>query len=343
MSAPRLSPAETAEQIRQAARSLGYVACGFTDTSPFVEYEAAIARLIREFPDAAALYERFRFRVNPCADAPWAKTLVVAVRRYGDHRLPRRIVGYIGRNYLFDRRLAAHPDHIMPRRMTEALRAMGLRVKRGSGTSDRWAAARAGVVRLARNTFAVTKAEGSWINIECWRVDAELPSAPPTLDDPCPPRCRRCLNACRTGALCAPRVLRMDRCVAWLTYAAPWPIAPDLWSRMGTWIYGCDDCQTACPLNKDKWVERRDAPWLDALGDLLTPEGIARMSDEEYRERLHPLFWYIPPDRPDRWRAQARRALCDLDGKGEPASTETVLSWTSVSCRGREGHGDADA
>jgi epoxyqueuosine reductase len=199
--------------------------------------------------------------------------------------------------------------------MTVALRAMGLRVRRGSGTSDRWAAARSGVARLARNTFAVTERGGSWVNIECWRVNAEIPPDSPTLDDPCPVGCRRCLEACPTGALCAPRVVRMDRCIAWLTFRAPWPVDPALWARMGPWIYGCDDCQTVCPLNRGRWVCRRSTPWLEDLGDLLTPEGIARMSDDEYRARLHPLFGYIPAGDAERWRANARRALASKTPK----------------------------
>ena len=250
-----MTPAALADRVKRAAAEIGYVRCGITTTAPFHEFGAAVERLIAGQPQLSPLYERFRARVDPRGDAPWARSIVVAVRRYGRYRLPAPAVGHIGRNYLCDRRVPANPDSARPARMKEALRGLGLRVKTGSGTSDRWAAARAGVARLARNTFAVAEGCGSWINIECWRVDADLPADPPALDDPCPPDCRRCLEACPTGALAAPRTMRMDRCVAWLTYRAPWPIAPDLWRRMGPWIYGCDACQEACPLNRGAWRE----------------------------------------------------------------------------------------
>jgi epoxyqueuosine reductase len=196
----------------------------------------------------------------------------------------------------------------MPARLKAFLRSLGWRVKSGSGTSDRWAAARAGVARLGRNTFAYAEGCGSWINIECWRVDAALPPDPPTLDDPCPPGCRRCLQACPTGALCRAREIRIERCVAWLTYAAPWPVAPDLWRRMGKWIYGCDACQDVCPLNEGAGEEREPMPWLAVSAPYWQPERLAEMSDAEYREHVLPFFWYIPPDGAGRWRANARRS-----------------------------------
>ncbi len=308
--------AETAALIRRAALALGYVRCGITTADPFPEFIEAIRRILARHPERAELYEGFLSRGDPRHNAPWARAIVVAVRRYGVYRLPAELVGRIGRNYLCDRRVPAHPEHSMPARMKAYLRSLGLRVKSGSGTSDRWAAARAGVVRLGRNTFAFAEGCGSWINIECWRVDAELPPDPPTPDDPCPPDCRRCLRACPTGALCRPREIRMERCIAWLTYAEPWPIAPELWRRMGTWIYGCDACQEACSLNEGMWEERLPLPWPEETVARWHPERLAEMSDEEYRAFVHPFFWYIAPEDAERWRANARRSLAAERGEG---------------------------
>jgi epoxyqueuosine reductase len=147
------------------------------------------------------------------------------------------------------------------------------------------------------------------MNIESWRVDAELPADRPTVDPPCPEGCRACLDACPTGAIVEPFVLRMDRCVAYLTYDAPEPIPAPLRDRMGGWIYGCDICQEVCPLNRGKWQEREAAPWLEEVAHLLTPEALAGMDEETYRNVVHPLFWYIAPDNLARWHRNARRAL----------------------------------
>ena len=106
--------------------------------------------------------------------------------------------------------------------------------------------------------------------------------------------------------------MRMDRCVAYLTYRAPHPIQEDLWQKMGPWIYGCDACQVVCPLNREAWEGRERMPWLEDVAEALTPGRLAEMDEKTYRERVHPLFWYIPAEDVARWRANARRALKNL-------------------------------
>jgi epoxyqueuosine reductase len=222
--------------------------------------------------------------------------------------VPPELVGHIGRNYLGDRRYRECPDHDMPRRFSDGLRGLGFRVKR-SRMPDRWAGVRAGVTRFGRNCFSYSKEHGSWINVEPWIVDAELPYDNPTPEPPCPEDCRSCLDACPTQALVEPFVMRMDRCVPWLTYSTQEPVAAELWEKMGCWIYGCDVCQDVCPLNRGKWEDREATPWLDSVIEQLTPEALSTMSQETYENIVHPRFWYIPKEDLARWRRNARRAL----------------------------------
>jgi len=297
-----------AEQIRRLAEEAGYIACGFTAATPFAEFADALDRRIERFPEAAPLYDGMRHRINPCRTTPWAKSIVVCIRKYGKYRLPREVVGRIGRNYLADRRTPACPDYSMARQVTNGLRALGLRVKKG-GVPDRLAAARAGVAAIGRNGFSFTPEAGSWINIATWRIDAELPGDAPCLECPCPPGCRACLDACPTGALVEPFVMRMDQCIAYLSYEAPLPIPDDLWTRMGPWIYGCDACQEVCPLNAGRWTEDEPAEWLERIREHLTPDALSEMSQETYERIIHPLFWYTPKTDLARWHANAKRAL----------------------------------
>lgn len=295
--------------IRAAARALGYAACGFACADPFPEYNAALDERAERFPQAAEAYRRLRPHGRPRQGAPWARSIIVCIRPYDGYRLPRNVSRHFGRNYLVDRRLPACPDHERPQRMSAALKALGLRVRRG-GVPDRAAAARAGVAAIGRNGFAYAPPHGSWINIETWRVNVALPAGTPQ-PTPCPDGCDLCLRACPTRALEAPYRMRMDRCIAWLTYHAPEPVAPDLWERMGAWIYGCDECQKVCPLNRDAATAAGEpVPWIEAVADLLTPAALARMDMHTYRERIHPLFWYIPatPEGMARWCRNATRA-----------------------------------
>jgi epoxyqueuosine reductase len=299
---------ELANKVKQLAAEVGYVACGVTTAEPFERYAQALDARTDAFPETRPHYEPMRRRVDPRHDAPWVNAVVACIRRHGRYRLPSGPVGHIGRSYLVDRRRETCPDYHWPKRMTAGLRELGLRVKRG-GCPERAAAARAGVARILRSGFAWREDCGTWLNIETWRVDAALPGDESTFDVPCPADCRACLDACPTDALVEPFIMRLDHCVAHLTYHEPWPIADELWQRMGPWIYGCDACQVACPLNEGKWQPDELAPWLDAVADKLTPRALAVMDERTYREIVHPLFWYISEDDLDRWRANARRAL----------------------------------
>lgn len=302
-----------AAQIKRVAADCGYIACGITSAEPFDDYRRILDQRSTQHPETGPLYEPLRRRIDPTRTAPWVRAIVVGVRWYGKYILPKPFPHGIGRNYLFDRRNPRCPDHARYRRMRDELRRLGLRVKAG-GVPERAAALRAGVAQLGRNGFVYAMPYGSWVNIESWRVDAPLPPDPPSTTSPCPPGCRACMEHCPTGALEAPCTVRMDRCVAYLTYDEPGPIPPELWESMGAWIYGCDRCQEVCPLNRGAWQQLEPAPWLEPLLPLLSPQRLATMDQTTYREAIHPAFWYIPPDNVERWRRNAQRA-CKVSEK----------------------------
>ena len=300
-----------ADAIRELASRVGFFDCGVTSTGPFTEFADRVRERMAAFPDASALYEGLLGRAEPRSANPWASSIIVCIRHYGRYRLPDGLVGHIGRNYLCDRRFRESPDYRMSSEFKNGLVEMGLRVRKG-GVPDRWAAVRAGVGRFGRNGFVYSR-NGSWINIECWLVDADLPPDEPDMDCPCPVDCRACIDACPTAALCAPYIMRMDHCIAYLTYSAPEPVRADLWEKMGGWIYGCDTCQDVCPLNRDAWDALEDATCLSDVATLLQPAALAVMNQQTYEHVVHPRFWYIRRDNLERWHRNARRACAAMD------------------------------
>ncbi len=108
-------------------------------------------------------------------------------------------------------------------------------------------AAAAGIGWQGRNTLILKEGFGSYLLLAVLLLELEAPPAP-EVPFRCG-RCTRCLSACPTGALDA-RGLDANRCISYWTIETRSPIPLELWDAFGDWLFGCDDCQEACPWNR---------------------------------------------------------------------------------------------
>jgi epoxyqueuosine reductase len=195
---------------------------------------------------------------------------------------------------------------------------------------DRAAAHRAGLGWFGKNSLMLLPELGSWFVLGSVVTDAPLrPTAaaqPSTHAQGCG-TCSRCQSACPTGALAEPGVVDARRCLAWLVQA-PGSFPEQFRRALGNRIYGCDECQAACPINR--LADRRDppppptaeeTPWVDLL-DLLGS------SDDELMA-AHGR-WYIAGRDPRYLRRNALVALGNV-GDGRDRETEQALRrWLAV-------------
>lgn len=88
-------------------------------------------------------------------------------------------------------------------------------------------------------------------------------------------KCQKCIEICPTNALIAPRTLKADQCISYLTIESKEIPPLELRSKIGDWFFGCDLCQTTCPWNekvfRKKNIEKSDSTNTAKLLDL-TPQ-----------------------------------------------------------------------
>jgi epoxyqueuosine reductase len=109
-------------------------------------------------------------------------------------------------------------------------------------------ATRAGLGWRGKHTLMLSREGGSMRFLGTLYTDLPLPVDAP-VDAHCG-RCTACIDACPTAAIVAPYRLDARRCIAYLTIEAKGPIPVEFREAIGNRIYGCDDCQLACPWNK---------------------------------------------------------------------------------------------
>jgi epoxyqueuosine reductase len=184
---------------------------------------------------------------------------------------------------------------------------------------DREAAYRAGLGWYGKNTNLLLPGRGSWFVLGAVVTDAPLPSEERPNADGCG-ACQHCLPACPTGAFVQPGVLDARRCLAWLLQA-PGVFPAEHRVALGDRLYGCDDCQEACPINR-KAAERLPPPPADRedqrAADLL--DLLASSDDELLRTYGR---WYIPERQP---RYLRRNALIVLGNTADGRDPRVVAA-----------------
>lgn len=145
-------------------------------------------------------------------------------------------------------------------------------------------AEKSGLGWKGKHTLVINKNAGSWFFLGEIFINIPLEIDPPVKDE-CG-NCTSCINLCPTGAIIAPYKVDARKCISYLTIENQSAIPVELRSMMGNKIYGCDDCQLACPWNRyssntnDKDFQSRNG--LDHAS-LIT---LFNWSEEEFYQRL---------------------------------------------------------
>jgi epoxyqueuosine reductase len=135
---------------------------------------------------------------------------------------------------------------------------------------------------MGKNTCMIHQQLGSWLFLGEILTTLDIPKDEPAADR-CG-SCTRCIDACPTQALIAPRVLDSTRCISyWTIEAKDEAFRPDVAAGLGRHVFGCDICQDVCPWNRRAPVTTISE--FQPRAGLMNPplEELARLSEEEFR------------------------------------------------------------
>ncbi len=247
-----------AAEIKDWARQLGFSACGITDT----DLQSEEPRL-QQWLDAGFhgemdyMASHGMMRARPQELQP-GTLRVISVRM--DY-LPAQAgfatnladpnLGYIsryalGRDYhkVLRQRLKQLGERIAVR-----VSDLGFRPFVDSApVLERPLAAKAGLGWVGKHSLLLSEEAGSWFFLGELLVNIPLPIDQPIEKD-CG-NCVACITSCPTGAIVAPFVVDARRCISYLTIELKDDIPEELRPLLGNRIYGCDDCQLVCPVNR---------------------------------------------------------------------------------------------
>jgi epoxyqueuosine reductase len=108
----------------------------------------------------------------------------------------------------------------------------------------------AGLGWQGKHTNLLSRKAGNWLFLGAIYTTADLAAhKEPGTTASCG-SCDRCITACPTLAITAPRRMDARRCLSYLTIESKGPIPLEFRRALGDRIYGCDDCLDACPWNR---------------------------------------------------------------------------------------------
>lgn len=309
-----INPENLAVTIRNKALELGFDSCGIIKVDAVRDYADRLEERMKLCPESRPFYENLFKYAYPRQTYDWARSIIVCAFRYGKYRIPEGVSGLIGKFYLYDYHLQKYSKEFSNAALFESyLQEAGLKTVRNEIAgiaAARWAAFKAGLGAIRKNNFFYTR-HGSWIMFETWLTDQEMECSETEVLPPCPDNCTKCIDACPTGALAGPYETNAVECMTFLTCWVKDSAPEHLRDKMGTWLYGCDACQDACPMNKGKWDEEEDYPNLDELVNYIGIEKMFQMDEETFSKHIQPKFWYINQDRVWLWKCNTIRAMAN--------------------------------
>ena len=302
-------------QIRSKALEIGFDQCGILKVDELKDYADILAQRTNDYPDAKPLYDVLSKLAFPQKTYDWAKSVIVCVNNYAKYKIPKQLDGIICKYYLFDYKWKNDSkDFKKVENFENFLKDCKIKIFRDpvlGAAPARLCAVKTNLGVIRKNNFFYTK-NGSWSWIETWITDADMEFKENKNDiEECPTNCNKCIESCPTKALCKPYSTNMLSCVTRFTYGTRGVTPKPFREKMKTWIYGCDECQNACPKNQGVWKEEEDFSFIDDIVKFTSLEEIVTADEETLKKIFLPKFYFINQERIWVWKCNALIAMAN--------------------------------
>ncbi len=182
----------------------------------------------------------------------------------------------------------------------------------------------AGLGWVGKNAMIIRQGLGSFTFISEILVDLDLGEEVEEAPDRCG-SCSRCLNACPTGAIVAPRIIDARRCISYLTIELRGPIPRRLRPLIGDHLFGCDICQDVCPWNSEEVLSDDPTHQTRSVYRKLSPIDLLSFDHDRYVE----VFRKSSMKRA-KLRGLKRNAAVVVGNSGDSSQVERLLEYFSI-------------
>src|SRR5450432_2181902 len=330
--------------IGERASELGFAMSGVVRAERFPELERNEEWLARGYAGEMKYLEDAR-RGDPQKAMPGARSVIVCALNYNTefsrtaqacaqtHRaaLDEEPRGWISRYAWGDDYhgvLRTRLEELLAGLREQHAEPFEARVYSDTGPlNERVLAKHAGLGWLGKNTLLLNERIGSFFFLGVILTTLDL--QPPLGSADVPPAdrcgsCRKCIEACPTGALVNGYVMDARKCISYLTIELRGAIPEELREPTGQHVFGCDICQDVCPWNRTAPVTqakefrprsygKNSETTAEKSGEagesLFQPrlEWLASISEQEFRE----MFAGSPVKR-TKWKGLMRNACIAL-------------------------------
>jgi epoxyqueuosine reductase len=243
------------QQVKAFARNLGFDYCGIARVQKLDDDARRLENWLNKGYQGAMQYMEnyFELRVDPSKLVPGAKSVITLLLNYfppvqQQEEAPRISKYAYGKDYhevirkklnLFLSLINEHIGQVHGRGFVDSAPVL-----------ERSWAQRSGLGWIGKNGNLLTKQQGSFFFIATLIVDMELEYDDPFARDYCG-TCRKCIDACPTGAILEDRIVDGSRCISYFTIELKDKLIPsDMEGKFEGWMFGCDTCQDVCPWNR---------------------------------------------------------------------------------------------